>query len=76
MPEPTDNSREKLETMVANFLESIGNLQAIEQSDLNEVAHAVEYIGHRLNDETRAAQLRGYLLVAKAILDRAMSVNI
>ncbi len=76
MTELSELERNKLETMVANFLATIGNLQAIERPDLNDVAHAIEYIGHRLNDETRATKLRGHLLFAKGILDRALSANI
>lgn len=62
-----------IDMMVANFLETIGNLEAIRGShlDLDDTAEVVKTIGLRL----RAEQPGRGLMLAKLILDRAMSAR-
>jgi len=63
-------SNDTLDTMVANFTETIGNLQAMETSDMDELIRACEVIGRRV----RAGLIpegRGLLLFAKIIVDDA-----
>lgn len=68
------NYREALDRMVVNFLETIGNLEAIEGKP-EETASAIEFIGKRLRDECCAGELRGHAQLAKMILDIATMPN-
>lgn len=65
-------SKDVQDTMVANFLESIGNLEAIICPDLDETMNAIEIIGLRLRAQQSG---RGLTMFAKLILDRAISAN-
>jgi len=60
--------RDTLDTMVTNFLETIGNLFALEFVSLEEQAQAVEHIGRRLRDCCCDAKLRGHAMLANQIL--------
>ncbi len=72
MPESTrifsEISRNQLDTMVANFIETVGNLFAIEHVSLKEQALAVEHIGKRLREEFCEVGLLGHAMLAKQIL--------
>ena len=60
--------RETLDTMLTNFLETVGNLAPLDLASLDEQAAAVEHIGRRLRDEFCAAKLRGHAMLANQIL--------
>lgn len=60
--------RETLDTMVTNFIETVGNLYALEFVSTDEQAQAVEHIGRRLRDEFCAGGMRGYAMLANQIL--------
>lgn len=64
--------RETLDAVVLNFLDTIGNLDALTgrtgTASLDEQAQAVEHIGRCLRDECCAAKLRGHAMLAKQIL--------
>ena len=60
--------RDTLDTMVTNFVKTIGNLFALEFVNMDEQAAAVEHIGRRLRDEFCAAKLRGHAMLANQIL--------
>jgi len=55
--------------MVANFIETVGNLEALTCSDFNELARACEVIGKRIREEMPEG--RGLLMFAKIIVDQA-----
>jgi hypothetical protein len=65
-------SKDTQDTMVANFLETIGNLEAIVCPDLDETMDAIEVIGMRLRAESPG---RGLTTFARLILDRACTAN-
>ncbi len=60
--------RKTLDTQVANFLETMGNLFPLEFASPDEQAQAIEHIGRRLRDECHAGKLRGHAMWAKQIL--------
>lgn len=67
----TEDVRDK---MVANLMEAIGNLEALECPDLGELAQACDLIGQKLRTEMVAAGgqgAAGLLMCAKIIIDRA-----
>ena len=63
-------SRDTRDRMVANFLETIGSLTALESADFGEAVAACELIGTRIRSSLEP-QERGLLAVAKIILDHA-----
>lgn len=65
-------SKDQRDRMVVNFMETIGNLEALQCPDLDETANAIEMIGLRLRHELPG---RGLTMFAKLILDRAMSAR-
>jgi len=64
--------KDKQNTMVANFLETIGNLEALDCGNLDETADAIEVIGLRIRAESPG---KGLIMLAKAIIDRSASAN-
>lgn len=56
--------------VVANFLDSIGHLQALEGADLGEIVEACEIIGAQIRCALNCSE-RGLLALAKIILDHA-----
>jgi hypothetical protein len=63
-------SNDTLDTMVANFTETIGNLEALETSDMDELIRACEVIGKRVRVALEP-EGRGLLLFAKIITEQA-----
>jgi hypothetical protein len=57
--------------MVANLIETVGNLEALPTADPDDLASELEIIGARLRTEMQAVQGRGLLMFAKVILDHA-----
>jgi hypothetical protein len=74
MPQPVEIfktiSQDTMNTMVANFTETIGNLEALETSDIGELLQACEIIGARVRAATMP-EGRGLLLFAKLIIEQA-----
>lgn len=64
--------RDTRDRMVANFIETIGNLQALECSDLSEIMDACEIIGSTLRQQLKGMNGHGNLIFAKLIIDQAM----
>ncbi len=71
----TQISRRTRDTMVANFVETIGNLQALECSHLGEIMDACELIGAGVRDRFVASGNQGLLLFARLIIERANRSN-
>jgi len=65
-------SKDVQDRMVANFLESIGNLAALSLADLDELADALMVIGLRIRAESPG---QGLLMLAKIIMDHAARPN-
>ena len=59
------------DAVATDFRVAISSAKALHCSDLDETADAVEAIGLKLRCETS----RGALMLAKAIIDRAVSAN-